>query len=196
MFDLDSTLVHNPTVIETLTEMLPYTEVYDIVHNLTGKWYEESIIPDDVRAVMDEKHGDGLYMTSLKPNPYAVSILNDLRLQGHNIFVITARGREEGEVKEVTPDFVKELFPMINGIALTGHNKNKAIKKLNIDVVVEDSTMVVDTILDDSELNPLIILLSNENTPWNWNYNADEGNIIVLDSLLDIPFIVEDYKTI
>jgi len=193
MFDLDSTLVLNTIVMDTLHEMLPFEDAYDVIHNLYLDYTSYTGIPGHVKAVMDSRFDDGLIMTSLKPNLHAQSVVQDLINQGHNVYVITARGSKDGEVKDVTPAFIKSLFPMISGIALTGHNKNKTIKQLNIDVVVEDSTPVINNILDSTDINPFIILLSNENTPWNWNY-ARSNEIIVVDSLLEIPFMIEEYE--
>ncbi len=191
MFDLDSTLVLNTVVIDTLYEYLSFEDAYAVIHNLCFDYTSHEGIPDHVKAMIDSRFADGLIMTSLKPNLHAQAVVKDLTNQGHSIYVITARGATDGEVKDVTPAFVKDLFPSIKGIALTGHNKNRAIKELNIDLVVEDSTRVIDNILDSTEINPNIILLSNENTPWNWNYKR-ANEIIVLDSLLEIPFIVDE----
>jgi len=192
MFDFDSTLVLNPIVIDTLIENLPFDEAYDIIHNLHKDYTNYVGIPSHIKDMMDAKFSDGLLMTSLSPNTYAQSVVQDLVDQGHSVYVITARGSHEGEVKETTPAFVKELFPMVKGIALTGHNKNKAIKQLDIDIVVEDSITVVDHILDSTEINPAILLLSNENTPWNWKYERS-NDILTIDTLLEIPFMVEEY---
>jgi len=191
MFDLDSTLVNNSVVIDAITEMLQYPDAYDLIHNLNDTG---DLIPRQIKEVIHERMTDGLLMTSLKPNTYAQMVVRDIAAQGHNIYVITARGTHDGEVKATTPEYVQDLFPQVKGIALTGHDKLKAIEQLDIDIVIDDNTLVIDSILDSLSVNPLCILLSNENTPWNWNYVANTNNdIVVVRSLIDVPFLIEEF---
>lgn len=188
MFDLDSTLVRNDVTLNILTKHLLFHEAYELIHNMD---YDFNNIPQPLRQYITDNMNDIDVMTSFVKNPYADMVLNDLVYNGHNIYIITARGTNSDMI-DPTTDWVKDIFPMINGIVFTGHNKNKAIDKLNIDVVIDDNCKVINNILESQNINPYTILYSNETTPWNWKCNLPYT--LKIDSLLDIPFIIEDIE--
>ena len=107
------------------------------------------------------------YCTKVPIRTFASEILQKLRKEGHEIYIITARAPEE----DATEKNIKKSNTMLikwlknnkikyDNLIFTGHDKTKHIKENEIDIMIEDCP---DNIKKLSKQVPMICFHSNYN---------------------------------
>lgn len=85
------------------------------------------------------------YATEEKPRPFAKEVLDKLKLEGHNIYIITARSSEfedreaKNKMEEMVKNWFKENELYYDELIFSTVDKLENCREKNIDVMVEDS---------------------------------------------------------
>lgn len=151
-FDIDDTLlnirehafhIYN----KKLNKQVPLDEFYKIkrleIHEPFG-------MDDDQGNKMWNDTEEEIYFSNVRPFPGAVELLQQLEKDGHEIYYITARRKKHGEQ---TKKWLKQRgFPVRDDRFFWGmkdEEKIEFIKKLNLDVYVDDSPHVLTTLVHE-----------------------------------------------
>ena len=170
-FDLDDTLVHNDVFEKVFKK-------YDIKKehvNFSQELEYTDINPEAIRDVLDMFKSP--YMGALKPVSYAKHVIEELVRHGHEIYIITARAYD---MCEITSNLIKTHFTGIDldNVHYVGSSaKATIIKKLGLEVMVDDNVSYVDE-LKDTDIT--LFVISNEDT---W------GNTGQTDRLLHLAYV-------
>lgn len=123
------------------------------------------------------------YATEEGPRPFAKEVLDKLKEEGHNIYIITARSSEfadreaKNKMEEMVKNWFKENELYYDELIFSTVNKLENCKEKNIDIMVEDSPHNIKQL---SEFLPILC--------FDARYNRDiEGkNIIRCYSFYDV----------
>lgn len=126
--------------------------------------WAQSNYPEEVRRTIDEMYKDKNLMTKFLPFKEDLQAINDLlvywKLEGHTLFCVTAREKLHSEK---TAEYILSRLPHITSIKFTEGCKNKmeVFKDLKVDLVIDDSPVVV----SDCIKNKIpVILISDDHT--------------------------------
>lgn len=95
----------------------------------------------------------------------AVRVLNNLRIKGHKLIVVTARKEHE---RPITESMIERDAPgVFDAIEFVGWygSKHEALRKIGADVLVDDSIHHLNKALEEGVLNPGCALLFGD-FPW------------------------------
>lgn len=95
----------------------------------------------------------------------AVRVLNNLRIKGHKLIVVTARKEHE---RLITESMIERDAPgVFDAIEFVGWygSKHEALRKIGADVLVDDSIHHLNKALEEGVLNPGCALLFGD-FPW------------------------------
>ena len=107
----------------------------------------------------------------------AVRVLNNLRIKGHRLIVVTARKEHE---RPITESMIERDAPgVFDAIEFVGWygSKHEALRKIGADVLVDDSIHHLNKALEEGVLNPGCALLFGD-FPWSRTV-SDAGSGIV-----------------
>jgi uncharacterized HAD superfamily protein len=93
---------------------------------------------------------DEIYFTTCPPYPNAVKVLQELNIQGHEIYYITARPKEHGE--RTKKWMIEQGFPVQEDRFFCGmrdEDKVNIIRTLQLDYYFDDKPDVLNTLSDD-----------------------------------------------
>lgn len=136
--DLDDTLT------KTKEAFPKYLKKYRRVHHLKRYSSEHQVTDDDYMNFLKE-YGEIVYC-GLKEKRGASSILKKWALEGHELYVITARDeRICPHVEEYTKRYLKNLGIVYQDIVFASSNKYEDAKKFHLDVYIDDQEKVLNT---------------------------------------------------
>jgi len=139
---------------------------------------EQQLVVDTlVWAVFDKK-----MMASVKPYEDAVRVINDLKRQGHKIFIITKRPKE---LTGMTSRWLHSHKVGFDKLVLTGlESKGSFAKRLQLDCFVDDlEENLYDMYIAKRRWNKGLILMTR---PWNETDVIDGSKFSRADNWLDI----------
>jgi hypothetical protein len=178
-FDLDNTLVRLNTIEIVSAEM-----GYDFTMMDSTDW-SLACFPKEYSDRLLELWHDPDHMCSLAPYTDSLEKLQQLKQQGHNLFLITAR---TPPVRERTKEeYVPSLFPNIfTDIRFVDHNTSKqsVLNELEIDVWVDDAPLECQASYYNGRK---VYMISNRDTHYNW-YLHGWNKINIINSIKDLPW--------
>lgn len=130
-----------------------------------------------VWAVFDKK-----MMASVKPYEDAVRVINDLKRQGHKIFIITKRPKE---LTGMTSRWLHDHKISFDKLVLTGlEGKGSFAKRLQLDCFVDDlEENLLDLYKSQPRWNKGLMLLTR---PWNVKDYIDKSKFIRVENWQEI----------
>jgi hypothetical protein len=174
-FDLDNTLIHMSVMKRISSELnLRLPEQSD---------WQFSEFPQNIRDRVFELFKDPAFMCEdVKPIWGSKAFLRRLGDMGHSLRMITARAKE---VKTDTISLVREHFPQIETIQFVEphETKREIMAENKLDFWIDDAPHEV---INAIELGISTILVSNQNTRYNWKVKDDPRLLKVVSSVKDI----------
>jgi len=152
-FDIDDTLITlREHAFHIYNKNLKQNLAIDVFHEIKKVEIHEPFgLTAEQGTEMWNRSMEEIYFTACPPYPNAVTTLQELNEQGHEIYYITARPGEHGER---TKEWLKEQgFPVEDERFFCGmkdQDKVKIIQKLQLDYYFDDKPEVLNTLSDDS----------------------------------------------
>lgn len=183
-FDLDNTLVH-----------------MSVMKRISAEWNQEfpeqsnwgfTEFSPEIRKRVFELFKDPVFMCDgVKPIWGAKSFIKRLSAMGHTLKMITARAKE---VKADTIHLVREHFPQIETIQFVEPHESKRdiMEENRLDFWIDDSPHEIFNAID---LGVSTILVSNENTIYNWPVKDDPRLLSVVSSIKDIDLALFSHSS-
>ena len=153
------------TISETFETLLPYAQKYTIedlkreskVHidgNLGNHFY--IVYMNDWNEQEATSFWSKYYAEILKKlniKTFATEVINNLKKQGHKIFLITARwDMPNDDVKEITKNWLSENNLEYDDLIINASDKLKIVKEKNIDIFIDDSFKNCKSIADNTNI--------------------------------------------
>ena len=169
------------TIAETFETLLPYSQKYTIEDlkrksniNLRGDlsnhfyivyvngWNEPEAI-----AFWEKYYAEILRNLNIKK--FAAEVINKLKQEGHNIYLITARwDMRVDNVREITKKWLEDNNVKYDELILNASDKLKIAKEKNIDIFIDDSFNNCKSIKDETSAKVYLM-----NTKMNESLNDD-----------------------
>lgn len=160
---------------------------------VNSKGYESiEIFSWDIQTDMQfwEKY-NSKYAEEEKPRPFAKEVLDKLKADGHNIYIITARASEfeDIEAQSKMQDMVKNWFVnnelYYDELIFSTVNKLENCRENNIDIMIEDSPHNIKQL---AEFLPIMCFDTR------YNKNCEGRNIIRVYSFYDIYEKIKEFE--
>lgn len=170
------------TISETFETLLPYSQKYTIedlnrkseinlTGNLSNHFYIVSVTgwsDQEAIAFWEKYYAEILRKVNIKK--FAAEVINKLKQEGHNIYLITARwDMRVDNVREITKQWLEEKNVVYDELILNASDKLKIAEEKNIDVFVDDSFNNCKSIADGTNAKVFLMntkmneTLNNEN---------------------------------
>jgi acid phosphatase class B len=137
--DIDDTLVNTS---ESFEEVIKKHNI-----NFSKNWKDEWT-KDEMNFIFNKYLAEILLGAKFKEN--SIKIVNQLHELGHELIVITARSNNYCEtIKEKTLEILKREDLKISEFYFEQNKKSDLAKKLNVDLMIDDSKYVYDNMKND-----------------------------------------------
>ena len=140
------------TISETFETLLPYSQKYtiedlkkeskiDFRADLSNHFYivyMNNWTENEAINFWNKYYAEILKKVNIKT--FAADVINKLREQGHNIYLITARWDMPGDnVKEITRKWLEEKEVKYDELIINASDKAKLVEENKIDIFIDDS---------------------------------------------------------
>jgi hypothetical protein len=186
-FDIDDTLINlREHAFELYKKKLRKDLSSDVFHAIDRVEIHEPFgLTDSEGKAMWEKSLEEIYFTDCPLFPGAKEVLQEIENEGHEIYYITARPEEYG-IR--TREWMKEKgFPVKNDrffFGMKDEEKVSIIKKLDLDVYVDDKPAVLHT-LDETSTRLIV-----KDQSYNQEVNLERFN-----QWHEFAFLIQGEKT-
>ena len=167
------------TISETFETLLPYAQKYTIedlkreskVHidgNLGNHFYivyMNDWNEQEATEFWNKYYGEILRELNIKK--FAAEAINNLRKQGHKIYLITARwDMPNDNVKEITRNWLSDNKVEYDELIINASDKLKIVQEKNIDIFIDDSFKNCKNIVDNTNIK-VYMMTSRVNSDFN-----------------------------
>lgn len=140
------------TISETFETLLPYSQKYTIEDlkreskvemesNLSNHFYivyMNGWNENEATEFWSKYYGEILRQLNIKK--FAADVINNLKKQGHKIYLITARwDMPNDNIKEITEKWLEENHVEYDELIINASDKLKLVQEKNIDIFIDDS---------------------------------------------------------
>lgn len=157
--DLDNTLFNTPIIEGVLKDLNANINRDDVRH-----WSMKEL-PDEIRNEVFKRFVSPKYMCNLKPTKGTRSKLEQWANQGHDLICITSR---DTLIEEETVAMVRRIYPMISKTYVVHKTKEKILNETYSSLLIDDGTQYIK---DALRIGVRAVLITNKNTPYNWDRN-------------------------
>lgn len=162
--DIDDTITNTQAKIDEIAKEIENLEIYDNSKHWFYERYNCSLEDDDKFL---RKHVEN-FMSNASVKDGASLYINKLHDNGYEIYIITARSNHYSEnVPDITKEYLDKNNIIYDKLLLNCHDKAKACKDYNIDIMIDDS---IEHISDIENIGIKTIVMDNE-------YNQDIGSL-------------------
>ena len=140
------------TISETFETLLPYSQKYtiedlkreskiDFRADLSNHFYivyMNNWSEQEAIAFWSKYYAEILKQVNIKT--FAAEVINKLKEQGHNIYLITARWDMPGDnIKEITRKWLEDKDVKYDELIINASDKTKLVEENKIDIFIDDS---------------------------------------------------------
>lgn len=186
------------TISETYETVVPYSQKY-IVKDLHKKpqldykaeckthFYVETVNhwnEEERKGFWNKYYGEMLEIINIKK--FAAETINQLKREGHKIFIITARWDLEGQdTKQITTDWLARNNVNYDELIINADDKLSIVKEKKIDLFIDDSFDNCKKIADNLNIK---VWLMHSNT----NGNLSTDGVKRVFSWPEIKYLIEN----